>query len=208
MNVEEAERLEQAMLAKEEATPFIPSLGEALPAEWRPAVDEPVGARPLARLNHTHEQMLNWLVMNPDRSLRELADHMGYTQSWVSTILHSDLFQLALKDRQLSVAARVVGSIPEKLRRAADIATDKLADMVADSEDPEFILDATDKILHRMGYAPQSARNPAGSPGGLSANTQQNNFFIQAGDLAAARELMQAASVQGEARTLALGEDG
>lgn len=141
----------------------------------------------LARLSHTHDMLLNWLVLNPDRSLRECADHFGYTQSWVSSVLHSDLFQQALKEKQLAIAVRVAESIPEKLARAADVAIEKLTTALEKTEDPEFVLDATDKILHRMGYAPQSARNPAGAPG---VANQQNNFFISAGDLTDARALI------------------
>lgn len=146
----------------------------------------------LARLNTAHEMLMNWLVLNPERSLRECADHFGYTQSWVSQIIHSDIFQHALKEKQLAIGLRVADSIPARLRKAADVALDKLATHLETTEDPEFILDATDKILHRMGYAPQSARNPAGSPSGHSIT--QNNFTINAGDLAAARELMQVAA--------------
>ena len=145
----------------------------------------------LVALSHTHEMLLNWLVVNPERSLRECADHFGYTQSWVSSLIHSDLFQSALKQKQMDIAIRVAESIPEKLRRAADIGVEKLADHLEKSEDPEFILDATDKILHRMGYAPQSSRNPAGSPGSMN---QQNNFFIGQADLLAAQELMAGAA--------------
>lgn len=141
----------------------------------------------IANLSPTHEQMLNWLVLNPEKSQREMADHFGFTQSWVSSILHSDLFQAALKEKQLAVFARVAESIPQKLARAADISIEKLTEKIEASEDPEFLLDATDRILHRMGYAPQSARAPAGSP---SLN-QQNNFFVSAADLTAAREVMQ-----------------
>lgn len=141
----------------------------------------------LVRLSHTHDMMLNWLVLNPDRSLRECADHFGYTQSWVSSVLHSDLFQQALKEKQLAIAVRVAESIPEKLARAADVAIEKLTTSLEKTEDQEFILDATDRILHRMGYAPQSSRNPAGSPG---VANQQNNFFITAGDLTDARALI------------------
>lgn len=142
------------------------------------------------RLSHTHESVMNWLVLNPDRSLRECADYFGYSQSWMSQLIHSDLFQHALKEKQLAVSVRISDSIPQKLRRAADIAVEKLADHLEKTEDPEFILDATDKILHRLGYAPQSARNPGGSPNSGPVG-QQNNFFITAGELSAARELMQ-----------------
>ena len=145
----------------------------------------------LVALSHRHEMLLNWLVVNTDKSLRECADHFGWTQSWLSSIIHSDLFQASLKERQLDIAARVAGSIPEKLRRAADIGVEKLTEQLEKSEDPEFILDATDKILHRMGYAPQSARNPAGSP-----VNQQNNFFIGADDLRAAQAIMARGSSQ------------
>ena len=148
----------------------------------------------IARLNTTHEMLMNWLVLNPEKSLRECADHFGYTQSWVSQLIHSDIFQHALREKQERISIRVADSIPAKLRRAADVAVEKLTDHLEKSEDPEFILDATDKILHRMGYAPSSARNPAGSPAGGIPSNQQNNFFITAGDLTAARELMQIAA--------------
>ena len=68
---------------------------------------------------------------------------------------------------------------------------EKLTEHLEKTEDPEFILSATDKILHRMGYAPQSSRNPAGGP---APTNQQNNFFLTAGDLEAARELMRSSA--------------
>lgn len=142
----------------------------------------------LARISHRHEQLLNWLLLNPDRSLRECADHFGFSQGWVSSIVHSDLFQIALRERQEKVALLVAESIPQKLRRVADIGLDKLTTALEETENPDFILDATDKILHRMGFAPASARNPAGSPGAVQ--NQQNNFYISAGDLEEARALM------------------
>ncbi len=154
------------------------------------------GGQPPQRLSHTHEQILNWMVLNPELSMRHCADHFGYTQSWLSTLVRSDLFQAALRERQIMVASRVAASIPAKLAAVADVALDKLGEMVEKSEDPEFILDAADKALHRMGYAPQSSRNPAGSPStfGPGAVVQQNNVFIGQADLAEARALMQSSA--------------
>lgn len=146
----------------------------------------------IVRLSHKHEMMLNWLLLNPDRSLRECADHFGVTQSWLSSVIHSDLFQMTLKERQNSVHLKIADSIPEKLRRIGDIALEKLTTCLEDSEDPEYILDATDKVLHRMGFAPASSRNPAGSA--ASVHNVQNNVFVNADDLAAARQLMQSIS--------------
>lgn len=142
----------------------------------------------LVKLSPTHDMILNWIICNPDRNLRECADHFGYTQSWLSCIIHSDIFQQELAHRQANVAAAVAQSIPDKLRRAGDLAVEKLTATLETNEDPEFILSAADKILHRLGYAPQSSRAPAGSPG---VNLSQTNIYMASSDdLAAARELM------------------
>jgi hypothetical protein len=156
----------------------------------------------IQRVSHTHEMVINWLVLNPEKSLRECADHFGYTQPWLSTLIHSDLFQSRLRQRQEQVASRVSASIPERLQAVADIALDKLGDAIAKSEDPDFILDAADRALHRMGYAPASARNPAGSPAQMgSVNSQTNVFVLGAEDLTQARALMaQVGQVEVEAR--------
>ena len=159
--------------------------------------------RHLQKLNHTHEQMLNWLLLNPDKSLREMADFFGYTQAWVSSIIHSDIFKAALKDRQIQVAALVGASIPEKLRRAADIGVEKLTAQIEKSENPDFILDATDKLLHRLGYAPQSARAPGGMVNGQGAARTEINITVA--DLEAAQAII-ASSARAQTQTLLEGE--
>ena len=147
-------------------------------------------AVPVNRLSHTHDAIINWLIINPQASLRECADFFGYTQPWLSSLLHSGLFQAALKERQEQVHMRVVASIPERLSVVAEVALDKLATEVANSENPNYILDAADRVLHRMGYAPASARNPAGSPG-MQVNQQNNlSVTINAADLAEARGIL------------------
>lgn len=150
----------------------------------------------IQKISHTHESVINWLVLNPEKSLRECADHFGYTQPWLSTLIHSDIFQMALRERQIAVAARVTQSIPDRLRVCADLALEKLADHIEKSEDSEFILDAADRTLHRMGFAPQSARNPAGSPSqtqGGGVQNQTNVFVLGGDDLAEARRIMASA---------------
>lgn len=143
----------------------------------------------IQRVSHKHNMIMNWLVLNPDRSLRECADHFGVTQPWLSTVIHSDVFQAEFQQKLQNIHVRCAESIPEKLRAVADIALEKLADKVAQSEDPEFILDAADKALHRMGYAPASARNGYGAGQGVQVN-QQNVFMLSQDDLDAARNVM------------------
>lgn len=72
---------------------------------------------------------------------------------------------------------------------ATDIALEGLTRQLEKAEDPEFLLDAADKLLHRMGYAPASARNPAGQIVNQTTNVQ-NNITVSSSDLAAARDLL------------------
>jgi len=146
----------------------------------------------IQRVSHTHEQIINWLLLNPEKSLRQCADHFGYSQSWLSQIIHSDIFQASLQARQEGVFTRVANDIPAKLKGLADVAIEKLGEALERSEDGEFALDVFDKTMHRLGYAPNSQRSVAAPP-----LVQQNNFFIGKEDLAQMREKMvPAAEVQ------------
>lgn len=155
----------------------------------------------LARLSHTHEQIINWLIANPERSLRQCADHFGYTQAWLSRLIHSDLFQSKLRDRQEAVFLAVAQDIPAKLRGLADIAIERVCELVAETENPDVIVDVFDKTLHRLGYAPSSARNPGPAP------VQNNVFVVSPADLASAREIVvSGAAVENTSSPPALGE--
>lgn len=153
-------------------------------------------------VSHKHSMVMNWLVLNPDKPLRMCADHFGVTQAWLSTVIHSDVFQAEFQAKLQNIHSHCAQTIPEKLRVVADIALDRLADKVAESEDPDFILDAADKALHRMGYAPASARNGFNAGQGVQVN-QQNVFMLSQEDLDAARNVMRSqgafrAAIQGE----------
>jgi len=157
----------------------------------------------IQKISHKHSMIMNWMVLNPDKPLRQCADHFGVSQAWLSTVIHSDVFQAEFQEKLQNIHNHCAMSIPEKLKVVADIALDRLAEKIADSEDPEYILDAADKALHRMGYAPASARNGFGAnQGGLQVN-QQNVFLLSQDDLDAARNVMKAqgqfkAAIQGE----------
>lgn len=145
---------------------------------------------PIQRVTYSHEALINWMVENPDRPLRDAAAYFGYSQGWLSCIIHSDVFQAKLARRQEEVFAQIAQDIPSRLRGAADLALNGLTEKLENGNpDAKFLLDATDKLLHRMGYAPASARNPLGTAQVVQNNTQINNYTVNASDLAAARAL-------------------
>ena len=151
--------------------------------------------RGLGKLSYSHDALINWLLVNPDRPLRDAAAYFGYTQAWISTIIHSDVFQAKLLTRQNAVFVQVSQSIPAKLGAAVNIALERMTEKLELCDDPKYLLDATDKLLHRMGYAPAAARTPVGAPV-IQTNTQINNFTVSALDLEAARMMAQAANAK------------
>jgi len=137
-------------------------------------------------LSHTHDMIINWMIANPERNLRHCADHFGYTQPWLSTLIHTDLFQAKLKERQNEVFSMIASDVPTKLNALADLAVEKLSEKLSSVEDPKFVLDAFDKIMHKAGYAPASQKNP----GGTAPQTQVNVFTVSRETLAQARQGM------------------
>ena len=143
----------------------------------------------IKKVSFTHEALILWMLENPHRPLRDCAEYFGYTQAWLSTVIHSDAFQEQLRKRQQEFAILTGVDIRNKLMTATNIAIDGLTKHLEKTEDPEFLLDATDKLLHRMGYAPASSRNPAGQVINQTTNVQ-NNITVSSSDLADARDLL------------------
>jgi hypothetical protein len=106
---------------------------------------------------------------------------------WLSRLIHTDIFQAELAARQGEVFVSVAGSSPQKLAGLADLAIEKVTEQLLASESPQYTLDVFDKALTKLGYAPQTARNPNGA-------STTNVFMVSAGDLAAARVSISAPS--------------
>ena len=142
-----------------------------------------------------HEQIINWFLANPHRTNGDCAAFFGVTRAWLSTIKRSDAYQARMRQRLDEMAEDVRAEFIEqmnmgtlgKLSIAADLAVEKLTEKIEEAEDPEFLLDCTDKLLHRMGFAPKS------TPVALTPQTVNNNTLnvsVSAGDLAEARQLL------------------
>ena len=110
----------------------------------------------ISRVKIHHEQILTWLILNPDKTQGECAAHFGVTETWLSIIINSDVFQSRWRERRDFMAEHADKNIMGLMREAATKGLGKLIDKIDTSADPEFLLAATDKILNRMGYGPKS----------------------------------------------------
>lgn len=148
-------------------------------------------------LSHTHEAMMDWMLMNPGHSLTQMSAAFGYTVPWLSRLIHSDIFQARLAERRKEVELRICDDIPAKLRGLGHLAIERMEEKLAASPDPRFIRESFDSIMHRLGYAPQARVAPQG------VNLQLNAFVVSKEEL----QTMQGHIVQGTS-TSCLTESG
>lgn len=107
--------------------------------------------------SHKHEILIQWLLENPHRSLGEAAAELGYTQAWLSIMIHSDLFQAKFAEVREHYFGSHFAEIGEKLEGLAHAALDKLVQQVELNDSPEFLLKTADKALERLGYGSKPA---------------------------------------------------
>ena len=145
----------------------------------------------IAKISDLHEGILNYIVTNPKASRMEVCEEFGVTRSWVSIIIHSDVFQAKLRDRQNEVFTEaIVAPIQDKLLGAAHMATERLMDLLPYESEVKNVAGALDTTLKNLGYGQRAA--------GVNV-TAENVQILQASPDALAR----ARSMVGAARAKA-----
>lgn len=134
----------------------------------------------IQKMSITHEAILDWLVLNPERSRGECAEAFGVTEPWLSTITNSDCFQVRWRQRRMMLDANVTKLAEAKMRGVVDKGLERLDMLVETNPDPRFVLETTDKLLARLGYGPKTA-------GAIAQQNVQNNYYVSKEVLAAAR---------------------
>ena len=126
----------------------------------------------IQNISHRHEQIINWLICNPDRSLGDCAKHFSYTQPWLSQIIHSDAFRVAYLRRCREVGVEAVHTTAARLGRIADTALELIEEKLALRQVSErFLGETTKTTLAALGYL-----TPNGGPGVV--NNTQNNIAV------------------------------
>lgn len=109
------------------------------------------------KLSIKHIDILNFLLANPMVKLQDVAAHYGITQPWLSQVIHSDMFQRLLKERQDAVFHHTVLPLKEKLTTLAHQALDKLYDRVEATNDVGELREVATSALDRIGFSPKAA---------------------------------------------------
>lgn len=132
-----------------------------------------------------HHLLAQYLIAHPTASRKQVAAAMGASEAWVTSVTNSDAFREYLRSLDQEVLSDVVVPIRSRLMGVAETALLRLEEKLAVSQDPRFILDAADKALHRLGYAP--SKGPTIVPGNMNV-TQNTTYVIGQEELKVARE--------------------
>lgn len=146
----------------------------------------------LQKMAPKHQMIAQYMLANPTASQGQIAAAFGMTQSWLSIIVNSQAFAEYMATLNEEILHERVIPLRDKLLGVSHRAVEKLGAAVEASADPQFLLAAADKTLHRLGYAP--ARGPEPLPS--QVNVQQNILVADKEMLAEARGRMLAAATR------------
>lgn len=127
-----------------------------------------------------HEAILNFLVAHPCVKLRDVAQHFGVSQPWLSMIIHSDAFQRLLRQRQDIHFDHSILPMMDRMHLVVEQAIDRMLEIVDHETDLSKLNQVVDKGLNRFGYG--TSATPA-----TQLNVQVN---VDAEALARARQLI------------------
>ena len=135
-----------------------------------------------------HGALIDWMLLNPDKIMRDAAKHFNVSENYISLLTGSDTFKLAYEKRRDQLIGEVQRTTVERLRGLTDNTLDALNERIARERDSMSIVDlreTCEMVLKASGYGqPKDAR--------AGPQVTNNVIVVTAEDLAHARELMQA----------------
>lgn len=148
----------------------------------------------IKKVNSWHERLCDWLLANPSAPQKEAAKAFNVTQSWISTVIHSDAFQDYYKERSAALSDMVLHHVKDKMLGAADQAVSEIQRRL---ETPQALpidtlLEITDVMTKRAMPATQ----------GAGSGPVQNVFVLSKEDLAQARAAMRSRQLEGRTLTV------
>jgi len=109
----------------------------------------------IAKVNYSHDAMIDLIIANPGVNQGELAKVFGYTEGWVSQVMASDAFKerLTVRKKEL-VDPAIVASIEERFQAVAMLSLERLKERLEKAAAPsmETILSGAELAAKALGY--------------------------------------------------------
>lgn len=144
------------------------------------------------KLSHRHRAIMEHMIANPEASNAEVARAFGVTEPWLSSLIHSELFQLELRYLQDVAFSELTVSIKDRINNLAHESLKRLQQRLElNVVTNDTLVDVAELALKSLGFGAPKTQ----APGPLAPvfNQQINNFGsapIDAKLLADARDRM------------------
>lgn len=135
-----------------------------------------------------HEELLEYLLVNPRASLQEISFYFNATPSWISIVRNSDAFKELYAQRRQAHFDRVSITVADRVIALADVTLDALTvkmekHIAADTATIDQLKEVGDMALKALGFGAKSHTNV-----NINAPTTNQNVFVDKGTLERARE--------------------
>ena len=137
----------------------------------------------IQKLNPTHLNIMRWLCepenLGPGH-MRRCALEFGVTQSWLSTIVNSDVFQARWQEIQKDLDSALLPTIQDQLRGTAVMALESLQEKIENGNcGQDMLLEIADRTTKALGMGPKP---------GVVTSPVQNNIVFSVEELKNARD--------------------
>ena len=134
-----------------------------------------------------HEELLEYLLVNPRASLQEIALYFGASVSWISIVRNSDAFKELYAQRRGQHFDRVSITVTDRITALADVTIDALTvkmekNIAADTATIEQLKEVGDMALKALGFGAKNNTNV-----NINAPTTTQNVFVDKATLERAR---------------------
>lgn len=139
------------------------------------------------KLSHTHQAIMAFMVENPEVPLDKVAAKFGYTQGWLSQLIHSSLFQAELHYKQDVHFGEAALSVKDRITEAAHQSLARINERVQSGVvSTDTLVDIAEMALKNLGYGA-----PKAAPQAVINNNTYVNQPVDRTILAEARATMQ-----------------
>lgn len=113
----------------------------------------------LAKIRYTHEDMIDYLIANPQASQNQLAARYGYSAGWVSNIMASDAWKAKFAQRREEiVGADLIATVKERFEGLTHLSLVRLqAELEKPACPPGVMLKALELGAKAMGVGGNAA---------------------------------------------------
>lgn len=150
------------------------------------ALRHPDRVDPSAPIDYRYEAIIDMMLAAPHLTKGEIADRVGYTRAYFSTLTGSDAFRARLAFRRAEHQERLGDELVSKLYDVSAKALDRVGEALDNPEvEPAFALSAAATTLRELGFGPKK-------PAATHIELTQNNIVQNAEDQAASDAVAQA----------------